>query len=62
MVTHVRKIIKKKERCFMNNKCVPNIISTKNMDFLQDIYNRNYRKNKNTIKLPEEKSEFSNIL
>ena len=26
----------------MNNKCVPNIISTKDLDFLQDIYNWNY--------------------
>ena len=33
----------------MNNKCVPNIISTKDLDFLQDIYNWNYGAYKNTI-------------
>ena len=35
----------------MNNKCVPNIISTKDLDFLQDIYNWNYGAYKNTINM-----------
>lgn len=35
----------------MNNKCVPNIISTKDLDFLQDIYNWNYGAYKNTISM-----------
>ena len=35
----------------MNNKCVPNIISTKDLDFLQDIYNWNYGAYKNAISM-----------